>query len=326
MIDFITLVKAGLSDDEVSAIVDSNHLQTNSKDGIVYYDNISTKNFIQDKGVFIRIETSQKLKVECSLHKFFNEISGRERNNYNRFTMPEAKQSIYALIEEKNINIEGLRVYHCEIGLNLDISKDCRFFLDKMKSIGPVGEEKTLYVNARYKDERMKTTVFHKHTRKFFKVYDKVFESMDRKRKIIPDSNILRIETVYRRLDKCFVVDFFNPDNLMKMIESFFRDWRTIQFDQDVITPKGTGRARQQLCKQIIEHGKDVVLQQAKEKHKNGSLTDWEYRNTREFINNEWDTIKKEIRFVQSDEEQEFRHLMKVNHTLLRNDEFITEQ
>lgn len=323
MIDFITLVKSGLSDREISTIVEINHLQTNSKDGVVYYDNISTKNFVQDKGIFIRIETNQKLKLEGSLHKFYNEISGRERNNYNLFSMSAAKRTINTLLASKNICPENLRVYNYEIGLNLDVSKDCRFFLDKMKSIGPIGNKKKLWNNPRFKNERMKVTEFPVSARKYFKVYDKIFESIDRKRKIIPEGNILRIETVYKRLDNCYVIDFFNPDNLLKMVESFFRDWRTIQFEQDIITPKGTGRARQYLCLQILEYGKDIVLTQAKEKYKSGSLKDWEYRNIREFINNEWDVIKREIKFVQSDEEKEFRQLMRVNYTLLKNDEFI---
>lgn len=324
MIDLITLVKQ-LQDDEVSLIVDRNGLQTNSKAGIVFYDNMDTKNLSQQKGVFIRIETSQKLKLEGSLHKYFNEISGRERNNINLFSMSEAKRAIDQLLTEKYIDAEGLRVYNYEIGLNLNVSKDCRAYLDKMRSIGSVGNEKPLYVNARYKDERVKTTVFHKHTRKYFKVYDKVFESMDKKRKYIPENNILRIETVNRRLDNCSVAEFFSPANMGKMVEAFFRDWRTIQFEQDIITPKGTGRARQHLCLEIMNKGKDAVLKQAKERHGNGSLSDWEYRNIREFIINEWDTIKKSIQFIQSDEEQEFRQLMKVNYTLLKNDESINQ-
>ena len=322
MFDLITLVKQ-LQDDEVSLIVDRNGLQTNSNAGIVFYDNMDTKNLSQQKGVFIRIETNQKLKVETSLHKFFNEIAGRERNNINLFSMSDAKRTIDQLLIEKHITADDLRVYNFEMGLNLNVSKDCRVYMDRMKSIGSVGNEKQLYVNARYKDERMKTTVFHKHTRKYFKVYDKVYESLDKKRKDIPDENILRIETVNRRLDNCSVADFFSPANMDKLVETFFRDWRTIQFEQDIITPKDTGRARQHLCLEIMNKGKDAVLKQAKERHGNGSLTDWGYRNTREFIVNEWDTIKKNIRFIQSDEEQEFRQLMKVNYTLLKNDEIL---
>lgn len=325
MIDLITLLKPNLSDGEMKAIIERNDLQTNSNDGVVFYDNLSTKNLSQQKGVFIRIETNRKLKVECSLHKYFNEISGYRRTNSNLFSMSEAKKSLHSLLTEKDIGIESLRVYNYEIGLNLNVSKDCRSYLDKMRSIGAVGSEKPLYVNPRYKDERARTTVFHSHTRKYFKAYDKVFESMDKKQKVIPEGNILRIETVNRRLDNCLAIDFFYPDNLKKMIDVFFRDWRTVQFEQDIITPKGTGRAKQHLCLDIINKGKDAVLAKAKERHAKGALSDWEYRNIREFIANEWDTIKSSITFIQSDEEKEFRHLLKVNHTILRNDEFINQ-
>lgn len=321
MIDLITLIKPSLSDDEVSTVVGWNGLQTNSKDGVVFYDNISTKNLAQQKGVFIRIETNQKLKVECSLHKYFNETNSGDRSNYNLFTMRDAEKAFKHLISEKTIPADDLRVYNYEIGINLNLSKNCRTFLDKMKSIGSAGNEKQLYVNPRYKDERVKTTVFHTHTRKYFKAYDKVFELKDRKKRRIPDGNILRIEIAYRRLDKCFAADFFRPDNLNKMVEAFFRDWRTIQFEQDIVTPKGTGRARQALCLEIMDKGIATVLQQAKERHKNGSLKDWEYRNIREFIIRDWNAIKKQITFIQSSEEREFRELLKVNHTLLTNDE-----
>ncbi|MCD8173780.1 MAG: hypothetical protein LUD76_10070 [Alistipes sp.] len=321
MIDLITLVKPGLSDEDVTTIVGWNGLQTNSKDGVVFYDNISTKNLAQQKGVFIRIETSRKLKVECSLHKFFNETSTGTRSNHDLFTMNDAEAAFRHLLTEKALPADDLRVYNYEIGVNLNLSKNCRTFLDKMRSIGAVGSEKLLYVNPRYKDERVKTTVFHTHTRKYFKAYDKVFELRDRKRKFIPDGNILRIETAYRRLDKVAAVDFFHPDNLRKMVEAFFRDWRTIQFEQDIITPKGTGRARRQLCIEIMDRGTAAVLEQAKERHRNGSLKDWEYRNIREFIAREWDGIKKQIKFIQSPEEQEFRELLRITHTLLKREE-----
>lgn len=323
MFDLITIVTPPLDDAQIDHIVWRNGLQTNSRDGVVYYDNIDTKNLIQQKGVYVKIETNRRLKAEGSLQKFFNEITKNERSNYNMFTMSEAKIAIERLLHDKGIDEADARIYNYEIGLNLDISKNCRTFLDKIKSIGPTGNEKVIYVNPKFKDERAKTTVFHSHTRKHFKVYDKVFESIDKKRKVIPDGNILRIETVHRRMSNLSVSNFFSPDNLYKQVENFFRDWRTIQFEQDIITPKGTGRAKQQLCLDIMEKGKEAVVKQAKARHTNGSLTDWEYRNIREFANKEWDVIKKHITFIKSEEEKEFRQLLEINHAILRNEEIL---
>lgn len=325
MIDLITLIRPGLSPDEVLTVVAWNGLQTNTKDDVVFYDNLSTKNLAQQKGMYIRVEASGKLKAEGSLHKFFNETHTGDRSNHNLFTMRDARKAFQHLISEKAIPLDGLRVYNYEIGINLRLSKDCRTFLDKMKSIGSVGNEKPLYVNPRYKDERVKTTVFHTHTRKYFKAYDKVFEARDRKRKYIPEGNILRIEIAYRRLDNFSASDFFQPGNLDKLVEAFFRDWRTIQFQQDVVTPKGTGRARRNLCSEIVEKGAEGVLCQARERYKSGVLTDWEYRNIREFVTREWPDVKKRITFIQSSEEREFRELLKVNHLLIANDGIIKQ-
>lgn len=325
MFDLITIVTPPLTDDKIDLIVLRNGLQTNSRDGAVFYDNMDTKNLIQQRGVYVKIDTNKRLKAECSLQKFWNELQFGIRSNHDMFTMSDARTAIRNLLHEKGIDMEDARVYNYEIGVNLNVSEDCRTYLDKIRSIGAVGSERLFYVNPKYvhplhKSEYLKVTGFQ-GVRKHFKVYDKVHECKDKKRKVIPEGNILRIETVYKRMAQCSVKDFFSPDNLYKMVEAFFRDWRTIQFDRDIITPKGTGRAKQHLCLEIMTKGKDKVLKQAKRRHSNGSLTDWEYRNIREFVSKEWDEVKKHITFIQSEEEKEFRHLLQVNHTILKHDE-----
>jgi hypothetical protein len=173
-----------------------------------------------------------------------------------------------------------------------------------------MGEEKKLYVNPRYKDERIKTTVFHKNTKKHFKVYDKNFEAKDKKRTDIPDFQILRIETVIRRVENHTINTFFNPKHLDKLVEQFFRDWRTLQFIRDIKTPKGTGTRKQELCKKLIASGKEQILKEAKNQFKREALKELEYRNIREFIQNEWDTLKTKIQFIPSPEETEYRNLL----------------
>lgn len=327
MIDLITITTSPLSGEAVDSIVWRNHLQTNSKDGEVCYSNEKTKNFTQQKGIYISIDTARRVRLEGSLHKYFNETSGLERNNYNLFRMSEAKQAADQLLFDKGIEEETARVYSYEIGLNLNLTNDCWMYLDKMISVGALGDERDLYidplyVNPRHRNERMKVTGYKK-VRKYFKVYDKVFESMDKKRKVIPSGNILRIETVYKRLESCPVSAFFSKDNLRKMLEQFFKDWRTVKFRQSIITPKGTGRAKQALCLEIITKGRDRVLDEAKQRHIDGSLSDWEHRNIKSFVAHEWDSLKDSIVFIQSEEEKEFRRLLAENYNLLRYEDFI---
>jgi hypothetical protein len=312
-----------LTDIEIASIIERNGLQRNSQAGKVYYDNQKIKNLSQQNGILIRIGTAGNLKMEGSLHKYRNEIAGDGRYNYNLFTMSSAKDAVYRLLREKGIGAPSLRLTNYEIGVNLHVTKDCRAYLDRMTGIGVLGNKKDIIVNPRYGDKRERVTEFPDRVRKYYKAYDKGYESREKKRKTLPGGNILRIETVNRRLDNCFLVDFFAAENLRKLIDIFFRDWRTLRFERDIVTPKGTGRARQRLCMDIMNKGKDAVWERAKEQHANGSLSEWEYRNIREFICREWDTMKSSVSFIQGDEEREFRQLLDDTYTLLRNDEII---
>lgn len=325
MFDLITITTPPLSDDKIDLIVLRNGLLENSEDGVVCYNNQKLKNLKQHNGIYLKIDTKKRLKAEGSLQKFWNELQSGDRNNYNMFTMSDAKTAMRNLLHEKGIDIDDAYISSYEIGLNLNVSKDCIHYLNKMKSIGAVAKERIFDANPKYihplhRNIRLKVTGMYS-VRKHFKAYDKVHEMRQMKRKIIPDGNILRIETVMRRMSNCQVNSFLDADNLHKLVDAFFKDWRTIQFERDIITPKGTGRAKQQLCVEIIDKGRGEVLSQAKARHTIGSLTDREYRNIREFITREWDEFKKHISFIQSEEEKEFRELLDINHTILRNDE-----
>lgn len=308
MIDLICMNKTGLSEKEVIKVVEKNHLQTNSKAGVLYYDNERVK-FID--GFYLRIETrkNRQLKIECSLHKYFNYIITNKQNNYNLFSFSNAKNTIELIKEKTDIDLTNLKVTYFEIGLNLFLSKDCREYIDKMQTIGTNENKRSLYVNPKYKNERLKTTVFHRDIKKVYKVYDKVFEMNDKKRTDTPTEHpyILRIETTQRRVEKMTVFDLMKNETIKKITEQFLKDWRTVQFEQIMEAPKGTHQRKVDLCKEIIKNGTEQVLNHAKERHKTGDLTDKRFRAIREFVQNDWITFKETIKFIRTDEESEFR-------------------
>ena len=294
--------------DEVLKVVNINQLQTNSINGKTYYNNQLTKN-TRDKGVFIQIHTDGNLKLECSLHKYFNRLETGKGTNYDLFTMKQAKETAFQLLDTKGITVNELNVYRFEIGLNLIVKNDCREYLDLMQGIEIAGTEKELLINQKFKDKRERTTEFHKDKRKYYKVYDKVHEIKDKRSEPPPNLNILRIETVYRRIEKMTFEKFTSPENLKKVVDQFFNDWRRIKFKRELQAPKGTGDKKKQLCKEILRYGKNEVLNIAKERLQKRTLTEREYRTIREFIVNEWQTFRAEIVPIQSDQEKEFRKL-----------------
>lgn len=308
------MIKTKVSDSEVSQIVESARLQKCTRNGAVYYEtSLQQRN---KEHMYIRIETNNKLKIECSLHKLHEKTVSCRYTNYESFSMDQATQIIKQVLEAKGIPPDRLMIYGYEVGLNLNVSKDCREYMDKMNTIGIQGEEKPFYINPKYKDSRVKTTLFHRHIRKHFKVYDKCFEARDKRRNDVPEGNILRIETVYKRVEKMSYKEFFSPENLTKVRDRFFSDWRTVQFERDIQAPKGVGIKKRELCKLILKVEPKGALFQMKEKQANGTITAKEFRTIREFITREWDKLKKDVVFVPSEPENEYRKLLNTEKTL----------
>lgn len=316
MIDLITMIKTNVPENEVSQMVERAKLQECTRNGKLYYEtSLQQRN---KEHMFIRIGTNNKLKIECSLHKLFEQTTTGHYTNYGVFTLEQAKQTAIDSLAEKRIAPGDIRVYNYEIGVNLYMSEDCREYMNRMETIGIHEDKKTLYVNPKYKDQRVRTTVFHKYIRKHFKVYDKGFEARDKRRNDVPDQNILRLETVYRRVENMTLDEFFSPENIAKIRDRFFRDWRTVQFKREIQAPKGTGEKKKHLCETILKVGTETTLSQAREKYNAGTLTEREFRTIREFIVNEWDKVKNNVRFVASEPEKEYRERLNQAKALLR--------
>lgn len=317
MIDHITIERRALTLIRAKDIAERNHLESNTEGGVPWWNNKKIKNLEQAGGVYIKIDTSLKLEVETSLHKYFNKRVRGTYGNWDLFDMVQAGRAMDMLEADKHLPPDCF-VTAYEIGLNLVVREDCSAYLDRMLRIGLPGDERKIYVNPKFKDERVHTTVFTPSTRKYYKAYDKIFEMADKKARGIPGGNILRIETVRKRVEKTTVRHFFSTANVRRLVEDFFRDWRTLRFTQDIQTPPGTGRAKQAIIADIIRLGAEGVLRESRERHKSGALKDWEYRNIKYFIRHEYDTIKADIRLLQSPEEKEYRALLAQYYPLMR--------
>jgi len=308
MIDKILMSKTGIDKSEINTIVQNTKLQTNSKAGILYYDNEKAKNI---DGFYIRIETAKtgRLKLECSLNKYYNYVRTGHQTNFDIFSFTNAKTAIDLLNRRTEIDFDGLKVNYYEIGLSLPMKKDCRQYIDKMQTIGNFEERQKLFINPRYKQERLKTTVFHRDIKKVFKVYDKVFEMTDKKRKDQPPElpNILRIETTYRRVEGLTIKKLFQPATIKRLTDQFLKDWRTVQFDYDIEVPKGTHQSKKMLAVEILNKGVDTVLENAS---KNDAHLGKRFRGIKEFILNDWEAFKEKIILIKTNEEREFRNVV----------------
>lgn len=289
MIDKITLVKNNITIPEKLQIIDKNNLQKYFTDSnnIINYDNTKTKNLTG--GILIKI-TGDKLKIEGSIHKYFNFLKERKLENYTVFTMPNFINTIEILFKNFGITNKDFLLINFEIGLNIWVGDyEPSAFLKKVKSIGNLdGTNRKLYINPRYKNERFLTTQMHKDNTVVFRMYDKNFERMDKgkKSKINP---CIRIETLRTRQKKLSFIEFCKPYNLALLQNRFFKEWDLLNFDKEVSAPKGTHQNKKDLAKKILLDGTNEVLQAIESKR--NQMTPKIYRTSKEFVNM-WDSIK----------------------------------
>lgn len=305
MFDLVKFRLDDISDEELQRIVKNNRLQTNSKAGVLYYDNDQTQNILD--GYYLRVSTKgNRVDINCSLHKFWNWKHIHRQVNYNLFTMNDALKTLSMLSEVTGLDVWSMKVTYYEIGLNLYLKKECYRYMDIMQTIGVLDKKKTLYINPKYRSQSVIITEFYSLIKRVYKVYDKVAEMRSKNQNTPADVNILRIETIRKRVEKVIVKELFKPPNLLKLSDTFLSDWRTLQFDNTIDVPKGTHQWKIDICKDILRNGLDTALNNLDQKGR----TPKQLRTSKEFIFDGWGDFKKSVRVVQSPEEIEYRDVL----------------
>ncbi|TDE01517.1 hypothetical protein [Flavobacterium sandaracinum] len=291
MIDNITMVKKSLSEREKTNIIKKSRLVSNSLNGLIYYDNRTTKNFTG--GLFIQIDTRNKLKITGSIHKYHSHLESGYLTNFDSFTMVQAKGTFNRLITNTGIDPNDIEVTFFEVGINLKFDIDVKFVLEKVHSIGKM--EKPFLIEPKFKESRQITTGTHRDFRVHFKMYDKLFEMQDSRKPIGNfKHHILRIETVHRRVEKLQLNQFLSNEYLKVIQSDFFNQWDGLNFYNDIEAPKGTQRSKIDLVRNIIYKGKITVLNNYKSQYENKALSKRQFYAIRDFIG-KWEVIRTDF-------------------------------
>lgn len=295
MIDKITLVKDNLNDIEKLQVIEKNNLQSfiNESNGQRIFDNQKTKNLTG--GILIKIY-GKKIKIEGSIHKYHHFLKFGTLENYTVFTMQDFLNTIETLFNNLHLPKTDFLIINYEIGLNvfLDFSEPVDY-LKKIISIGNLdGNQRKIYINPRYKNERFLCTQMHKDNTVVYRIYDKNFERLDKgKKNKIP--NCIRIETLRTRQKKLLLSDFCKPANLTNLQNKFFAEWNKLNFDKEIKAPTGTHQRKKDIAKSIILDGVNVVLKQLEERR--NQITPKIYKTSKHFINH-WNEYKTEFQLI----------------------------
>ncbi|TRX37871.1 hypothetical protein FNW52_02940 [Flavobacterium sp. ZT3R18] len=293
MIDKIRFSKKNLSECEIKKIVLTSRLQSYDANGLKHYHNQRTKNF--NGGMFIKIDTDKSLKIEGSLHKYFTSLRNKKTDNFDSFTMYQAKETLLKLIENTGFETNNTAINFYEIGLNIITDIEPKELLKSVYSIGDFDKEKLFYIDAKFKNESQKITEYHKDFRLVYKVYDKIHEMKDNRKEPPKNTKIIRIETIHKRVEKTFLIDFFTDSNLKRVQRIFFDNWDKLNFFVEIVAPKKTSVSKIELSKVLYKKSQSDVLNGIFEQYKNNTMSIKIYYTLKRFIEN-WENEK--INFV----------------------------
>jgi len=277
-------------------------------------------------GIDVQIKNN-KLTLKCSLHKFWELRNFGKLRNDTLFSISEAKAAFEMLLFENGLVHKRVRIAYFEIGLNMNVTLDPLSFIELIQFIS--FKDKIWFVDANYRINRQKTTEKYKDIRKYYKIYDKSWETEEKRRsskKSVVGSGqsvesgkqqavsgkqkeyILRIETVYKRhnerSDK-----FMSDDNLRRLVNRFWVDWKDLFFLRQVRAYKGARKSEVERARIIINEGAEEYLQRMKEELKQKRITEKQFRTIREFIR-DYDERDPRFRIIVSQQEKEYNSLI----------------
>lgn len=308
MFDKIT-IRAKLSNEECVHLLHlhSLHVWTNTESTQVEYRSCE---YSKITGIEITIKRNI-LTLKTSLHKYWNNKNYGKLRNDNLFTVSEAKAAFEMLLHENGLRSNQVRITQFEIGLNMKVSYDPLTFIEQVKHL-PTSRNKQMFIDANYHINRQRTTEKYKDIRKYYKIYDKGWEIMDRKRgQAIPIGSIqnkLRIETCFRRHnDRCD--KFFADINIDRLVSRFYSEWRNLFFLRDIIGKKGTRKSEIERASILLNKGKDLYLSDTFKDFENKKITEQQFRTIREFIR-DFDNHKNKFQSKISKQENEYKELL----------------
>ena len=308
MFDKIT-IRAEVSGEECAHLAHLHHLQVWTNEDGTQVDYRSSE-YSKITGIDVKIQRGV-VTLKTSLHKYWNVRNYGKLRNDNIFTVSEAKSAFEMLLFENGFTATKTKVVQFEVGLNMHVSFDPLTYIELVQFISI--RDKMMFIDANFRINRQRTTEKHRDIRKYFKIYDKGFEMMDKsKMKFMNPAdkpeNILRIETVYRRhserSDK-----FFSDENISRLIKRFYVDWKDLFFFRTVRAYKGARKSEVERANIIINLGAEEYLQRSKEDFESGKMTAKQYRTIREFIR-DYEEDSKRFKTIISPQEKEYKTLL----------------
>ena len=232
--------------------------------------------YAQLSGIHAVIDSGH-LKLSCSVHKLYTQLTTGTLDNSGECTMSQAINTIDGLFSGLHIPLEAVKVRYLEIGLSIRMAHDPLSYISQMLSVAKdkSGVKREMFIDYHYERDRMRITSKTRFVRKVLKVYDKTFEARSKDRDVEP--NVLRVETQYKRMNTP-LLQVLSDEELGKMLSQFYADWSDVQWVRIVRGEKGVRSSELAKATEIITLGVDSYLDVHRKEHRAGVISDKAWR------------------------------------------------
>lgn len=288
-------IKASIDTADIDTIILRNYLEQCTEGDEVYYKSTAYANF---DGCFIEVR-GNSLRCKCSICKLYHKDKTGKLDNSKPMTFALAIRTIKELLLRLCVRAENAVITYYEIGITMKMKFPADTYIKQvMEASG-----RTLWNDANYPEARQKTTEKSKYFRKVLKIYDKTFESKEKGRNV--GSNILRIETVYKR-QSVPLLELMDKYYLSKIGRIFYNDWSEIAFERELSASSGIKISQLDKAREIHRIGVTRYKERYKQMYLSGKLTKKQWETIRTFAKN-WPTSRKEYIEEIGELEKEFK-------------------
>ena len=282
MFDNVRLkLKHKFSPDELETFCSRHNLAKEQTANV--YSNRALKNLTQNKGIYIKVEPANGVvKIECSLHKLYNETTSGKRQNWNDFNFEQAQTAADWLQSWLGLELQAAKVVRFELGINIECDHPPETYMKQLDCITVNNRAMRILEDPKYKEYKAYSTNRSKDKRIVYVFYDKTFEARTKytaseDKKSVPD-NILRIEMKYKRVSGLEFKELMNRAFKLELLKEFAQRFTeglkfiTQQRNPPKLTPK-----QFELYKALKRHGKNKEVAASKEDYKAKRISKRQY-------------------------------------------------
>lgn len=289
------VIKARINIDDIDTIVLRNSLEQCTEGDEVFYKSTAYANF---SGCFIEIR-GDTLKCKCSIHKLYSKSKTGKLDNSRPMTFAIAVRTMKELLLMLSVSPENAIVTYYEIGITMKLSLPAKEYISLVEEVF----DRVLWNDANYSAMRQKTTEKSKYYRKVMKIYDKTFEASEKGRRV--ESNILRIETIYKRTS-IPITELMDNFFLTKIGRIFYTDWSNLKFTRELSGTKGVRLSQLYQAREIYRLGLDKYKAHYRQMYLDGKLTKKQWETIRSFAT-AWPKEREKYIEELSPQEKEFK-------------------